>query len=103
MGVPGVGVSWGLAPTGGRRPAAARARCSRPTCAARACAGRTERGERELTVGRGTVPGGGAADRWGRLVSGCGGERGRAWAGPRRKWGGRAEMNSKVLHLFELV
>jgi hypothetical protein len=29
--------------------------------------------------------------------------RGRAWADPRRKRGGRAQMNSKVLHLFELV
>jgi hypothetical protein len=29
--------------------------------------------------------------------------RGHAWAGPRRKRGGRAHMNSKVLHLFELV
>jgi hypothetical protein len=26
-----------------------------------------------------------------------------AWAGPRRKQGGRAQMNNKVLHLFELV
>jgi hypothetical protein len=50
-------------------------------------------------VGRGTVPGGGATDRWGRPVSGLGGERGRAWAGPRRKRGGRAQ----ILHLFELV
>jgi hypothetical protein len=30
-------------------------------------------------------------------------KRGRAWAGPRRKRGDRAQMNSKVLHLFELV
>jgi hypothetical protein len=29
--------------------------------------------------------------------------RGRPWASPRRKRGGRAQMNSKVLHLFELV
>jgi hypothetical protein len=85
MGVPGVGVPrgagvpWGLAPTGGRRPTTAR------------------------RVGRGTVTGGGAADRWDRPVSGHGGERGRAWAGPRRKRGGRAQMNSKVLYLFELV
>jgi hypothetical protein len=57
MGIPGVGVPhgagvpWGLAPTGGRRQAAARARRSRATCVARARAGRTERGERELTGG----------------------------------------------------
>jgi hypothetical protein len=50
-----------------------------------------------------TVLGGGATDRWGQPVSGRGGERGRAGAGPRRKRGGRAQMNSKVLHLFELV
>jgi hypothetical protein len=31
------------------------------------------------------------------------GLRARTWAGPRRKQGGRAQMNSKVLHLFELV
>jgi hypothetical protein len=43
MGVPsvevprGAGVPWGLAPTGGCRPAAARARRSPVTCAARAC------------------------------------------------------------------
>jgi hypothetical protein len=29
--------------------------------------------------------------------------RGRAWAGPRLKWSGRVQMNSKVLYLFELV
>jgi hypothetical protein len=28
---------------------------------------------------------------------------GRTWAGPRRKRGGQAQMNSKVLDLFELV
>jgi hypothetical protein len=45
VGVPrGAGVSWGLAPTGGRRPAAARAWRSRATCAARARAVRTGRG-----------------------------------------------------------
>jgi hypothetical protein len=49
------------------------------------------------------VPSGGATDRWGRPVSGRCVERGRAWAGPRRKRGGRAQMNSNVLHLFELV
>jgi hypothetical protein len=54
-------------------------------------------------VSRGTVPGGGAADRWGQNISGHSGERGRAWSGPRRKRSGRAQMNSKVLHLFELV
>jgi hypothetical protein len=56
MGVPGVGV-----PTGGRRPAAARARRSRVTCTARVRASRTERG-REAPDGwaaaqcRATVP-----------------------------------------------
>jgi hypothetical protein len=44
-GGPGVGVPWGLAPTGGRRPAVARAWRSRATCAARALPVETERGE----------------------------------------------------------
>jgi hypothetical protein len=88
-GVPrGAGVPWGLAPTGSHRPTAARARRLRMTCAARAC--RPDRAVRER------------ADRWAAtqyqaavpLIGG---------AGPRRKRGGRAQMNSKVLHLFELV
>jgi hypothetical protein len=46
VGVPrGAGVPWGLAPTGGRRPAVARAQRSRVTCAARVSAGQS--GERE--------------------------------------------------------
>jgi hypothetical protein len=47
MGVPGVGVPWGLAPTGGRRLVAARAWRSRAMCAARAC--RSDRAGREGT------------------------------------------------------
>jgi hypothetical protein len=55
-GVPSVGVPhdagmpWGLAPSSGRRPAAARARRSWATCAARTRAGWTERG-REASDG----------------------------------------------------
>jgi hypothetical protein len=46
VGVPrGAGVPFGLAPTGGRRPAVARAQRSRVTCAARVSAGQS--GERE--------------------------------------------------------
>jgi hypothetical protein len=95
VGVPGVGVPrsagvlWGMTPTGGRRSAAARARRSRATCTARSRAGRTELGERELTGGHDTVPGGGATDRWGRPVSGRGGERGAR--GPAREESGVAE------------
>jgi hypothetical protein len=46
-------------------------------------------GERELKVGRGTVPGGGAADRWGRPVSGRGESTGAR--GPAREENGVAE------------
>jgi hypothetical protein len=45
------GVPWGLAPTGGRRPAVARARCSWATCAVRALPREIERGERRLMGG----------------------------------------------------
>jgi hypothetical protein len=46
VGVPrSAGVPWGLAPTGGRRPTAARAWHSWETCAARALPAETERGE----------------------------------------------------------
>jgi hypothetical protein len=107
VGVPrGAAVPWGLAPTSGRHPIVARARCSRVTCAARALPAETERGE--------------ASDGWaaaqcraavsltgGAGLSACAGRarvaRRRAWAGPRRKRGGQAQMNSKVSHLFELV
>jgi hypothetical protein len=87
----GAGVPWGLAPTGVRRPAAARAWRGQATCAAHARAGRTERGERELT----DRPRHSAADRRGWPVSGCGESmgagawlRGRAWVGPRRNGDG---------------
>jgi hypothetical protein len=50
VGVPrGAGVPWGLAPTGRRRPAAARAWRSRATCAACACRSDRAGRERELT------------------------------------------------------
>jgi hypothetical protein len=54
-------------------------------------------------MGRGTVPGGGATDRWGRPISGVVESAGAR--GPAREESrvGRAQMNSKVLHLFELV
>jgi hypothetical protein len=46
VGVPhGAGVPWGLAPIGGRRPAAARARRSQAMCTTRALPAKTERGE----------------------------------------------------------
>jgi hypothetical protein len=52
VGVPhDAGMPWGLAQSGRRRPAAARARRSWATCAARTRAGRTERGRE-------------ASDRW---------------------------------------
>jgi hypothetical protein len=104
VGVPrGVGVQWGLASTGGRRPAVARARRSRVTCVVRARAGRTERGRE-------------GADGW--VVAQCraavsltGGAglsagAGRAWARvgrPEKKRGRAVRMHSKILHLFELV
>jgi hypothetical protein len=87
-------------------PASARARRGRVTCATRARAGRTERGEASdgwvVAQCRAAVPLAGGAG----LSAGAGRAwvaRGHAWAGPRRKRGGRAQMNSKVLHLFELV
>jgi hypothetical protein len=88
VGVPrGAGVPWGLA----------------PTCAARVRAGRTERGERELTGGSRHSAGWRCHRQVGSVCQRRGGERGRAWAGPRRKQGGRAQVNSKVLHLFDLL
>jgi hypothetical protein len=107
VGVPrGTGVPWGLAPTGGRCPAAARARRSRATCATRVLPTETERAEASdgwaAAQCRAAVPlTGGAglsADVERARVA-----RGRAWAGPRRKLGGRAQMNSTVLDLFESV
>jgi hypothetical protein len=55
-------------------------------------------------VGRDTVSSGGAADRRVRPVSGRG-TRTRGACGPAREGAGvgRAQLNSKVLHLFELV
>jgi hypothetical protein len=107
VGVPrGAAVPWGLAPTSGRHPVVARVRRSRVTCAARALPAETERGEASdgwaaaqcraavsLTGGAGLSAGAGRA----RVA------RRRAWAGPRRKRGCQAQMNSKVSHLFELV
>jgi hypothetical protein len=78
---------WGLAPTASR-PTATRAQCAR---AARLCFGQ---GRAE------------AADGWAPVAVGAGGRgeaRGRAWAGPRRKRGGQAQMNSMVSNLFKLV
>jgi hypothetical protein len=40
---------------------------------------------------------GGSESGEARVAHGC------AWAGPRRKRGGRAQMNNKVLHLFKLI
>jgi hypothetical protein len=51
-------------------------------------------------VGRDTVLGGGAADRWVRPVNGRAGACGPAREGTEV---GRTQLNSKVLHLFELV
>jgi hypothetical protein len=84
--------SWGLAPTGGRRPDCVPAgrdpdvtRAGGASLFGQRCAGSDRAGP------------GGSESGEARVA------RGRAWAGPRRKWGGRAQMNSKVLHLFELV
>jgi hypothetical protein len=85
--------SWGLAPTGGRRPAA------------RALpAGNREGGTDRWAVAqcRVAVPltgGSGLSAARGRESR----THGRTWAGPRRKRSGRAQMNSIVLYLFELV
>jgi hypothetical protein len=54
-------------------------------------------------VGRGTVPGGGATDRWGRPVSGAVESTGARGPAGEESGVDRAQMNSKVLHLFELV
>jgi hypothetical protein len=104
VGVPrGAGVPWGLALTGGRRPAAARARRLRATCAARTRADGTERGREgadgwAVTQCRAAVPLTGGAD----LSAGAGRARARVgW--PEKKRGRAARMHSNVLHLFELV
>jgi hypothetical protein len=54
-------------------------------------------------VGRGTVPGGDATDRWGQPVSGAVESAGARGPACEESGVGRAQMNSKVLHLFELV
>jgi hypothetical protein len=77
----GTGVPWGLAPTSGWRPAAARAWHSQATCTARALLAETERGETSdgwaaaqcwvavpLTGGAGLSAGTGRARAW---VRGC--------------------------------
>jgi hypothetical protein len=102
VGVPrGTGVLWGLAPTGGRLPVVAREWHSRATCAARADRIERERGRADgwaVAQCRAAVPLIGGAS----LSVGAG--RARARVGrPEKKWGGRARMNSNVLHLFELV
>jgi hypothetical protein len=84
--------SWGLAPTGGRR--LDRVPAGRDPDATRA--GGVSLFEQWHT----------GADRAGPFGSESGEARvarGHAWAGLRRKRGGRAQMNSKVSQLFELV
>jgi hypothetical protein len=77
------------------------ARGRRAPCA-RVPAGQS--GEREDgQVGRGTVPGGGATNRWGRPISGAVESAGARGPAREESGVGRAQMNSKVLHLFELV
>jgi hypothetical protein len=83
---------WGLAATGGRRPDRV------PTCRdpdATRVSGASLFGQRRVGADR-SGPGGSKSGE--AQVA-----RVRACAGPRRKRGGRAQMNSKVLHLFELV
>jgi hypothetical protein len=85
-------VSWGLALTGGRRPD--RVSAGRDPDAMRA-GGASLFGQRRAGADR--VGPGGSESGDSRVA------RGGVWAGPGRKQGGRAQMNSKVLHLFELV
>jgi hypothetical protein len=54
-------------------------------------------------VGRGTMPGSGATDRWGWPVSGAVESAGARGPAREESGVGRAQINSKVLPLFELV
>jgi hypothetical protein len=89
VGVPrGTGAAWGLAPTGGRRPD--RVPADRGPATARA-GGASLFGQRRAGADTG-APVVVRAER-----------RARAWAGPRRKRGGQAQMNSMILDLFKLI
>jgi hypothetical protein len=100
-GVPcGAGVPWGLALTGGRRPAAARA----PRVLAGQSGGERADGGPRHSVGRRCRGQAGPACQRARGER----ERGRAaaWARagrPEKKRRRAARMHNKILHLFELV
>jgi hypothetical protein len=84
--------AWGLAPTGGRHPDCVSADCD--PAVARA-GGTSLFGQRHA-----------GADARALAIDGRGSEKResrRAWAGPRRKRGGRAQMNGTVLDLFKLI
>jgi hypothetical protein len=83
--------SWGRAPTSGRRPDRVPAgRDPDATHTGSASLFRQRRAGADRAGPSGSESGEARVARW------C------AWAGPGRKRGGRAQMNSKVLHLFEL-